>query len=293
MKNYINLSKSLSLSIVAALMIGAGALVLSSCEVELPAAGSVEDMTPPKADFSSSADNTNSKLLIFSNLSASSTDYIWDFGDGNTSYDKDPTNLYPAEGTYAVTLTASDKLGVTSITTKDVLVTVPQVYEPFILEPGFESFQLENGTGDGRDSWRAPSGSRDDRPLGMGNVIQITGSPVSFGDSGAKLPSDNTRCGYQLITVIPDSDYKVTFYYTMKTTPAGTLTVAILGGEVTDPADVAAATLASVTVNDQTDDSAYVKASVDFNSGSNTGIVIYFTNVDVETRVDEFTIENN
>ena len=144
MKNYINLSKSLSLSIVAALMIGAGALVLSSCEVELPAAGSVEDMTPPKADFSSSADNTNSKLLIFSNLSASSTDYIWDFGDGNTSYDKDPTNLYPAEGTYAVTLTASDKLGVTSITTKDVLVTVPQVYEPFILEPGFESFQLEN-----------------------------------------------------------------------------------------------------------------------------------------------------
>ncbi len=293
MKKYINISKSLSLSIIALLMIGAGALVLSSCAEDIPAAGSIEDKTPPNADFSSSADQSNSKLLVFSNFSASATDYIWDFGDGNTSLDKDPRNLYPAEGIYTVTLTASDKLGVTSTTTKDVLVTVPQTYEPFILEPGFESGQLENGTGDGRDSWRAPSGARDDRPAGMGGPVQITGSPVSFGDSGAKLPSGGTRCGYQLITVIPDSDYKVTFYYTMKTSPVGSLTVAILGGEVTDPADVAAATIESVTVNDQADASAYVKTSVDFNSGSNTGIVIYFTNEDVETRLDEFTIENN
>ena len=143
MKNYINLSKSLSLSIVAALMIGAGALVLSSCEVELPAAGSVEDMTPPKADFSSSADNTNSKLLIFSNLSASSTDYIWDFGDGNTSYDKDPTNLYPAEGTYTVTLTASDKLGVTSITTKDVWLPYPRSMSHLYWNQDLKVFSLK------------------------------------------------------------------------------------------------------------------------------------------------------
>jgi len=291
MKNYINLSKSFSFSIVVVLLIGAGALTLTSCtEEEIPAAGSIEDLTPPKADFSSSADNTDSKKILFSNTSASATDYVWDFGDGNTSYDKNPTNLYPAEGTYSVTLVASDKLNVSSTVTKDVTVTVPQLYEPFILEPGFEDGMLEDGLGDGRDSWRTGG---DDRPAGMGGVIQITGSPVSFGDQGAKLPSDMTRAGYQLVTVIPDSDYKVSFYYTMKTTPVGSLTVYILAGDVTNPADVAAATIASVTVYDQSDDSAYVKESIDFNSGSNTAIAIYFINDAVETRVDEFTIANN
>lgn len=292
MKKHKNISRSHGLSLIFMLM-AIGGFLFSSCEVELPLAGSQPDLTPPKAEFVAGADNTDARLIKFSNLSTSATDYHWDFGDGNTSTDKEPVNLYPGEGMYSVTLTATDKLGATSQINKEVEVSVPEVYEPVIFEPGFEPGGLENGTGDGRDSWRAPSGSRDDRPAGMGNVIQITGSPVSFGIAGAKMPSDNTRCGYQLVTVIPDTDYKVSFYYTMKATPVGSLTVAILGGEVTDPAAVAAATIESVTVNDQSSPDTYVKASIDFNSGPNTAVAIYFTNTDVEARLDEFTIENN
>ena len=267
-------------------------VVITSCEFQLPEAGSLPDETPPKADFSYSPDQNNSRLINFTNTSLSATDFEWDFGDGNVSIDKDPANLYPGEGTYTVTLTATDKLGASNTFTGDVEVTVPQKYQPVILEPGFEDGQLEGGLGDGRDSWRAPSGSNEDRPIGLGGVIQITGDPVSFGVQGAKLPSDNTRCGYQQITVEPDTDYSLSFYYTMKNdNAAGTLTVAILGGPVSDPSEVAGATIASVTLNDQSDPSSYVKTAMDFNSGSNTAIVIYFTNQDIEARLDEFAIE--
>lgn len=270
-----------------------GLVVLaSSCQFELPEAGSLPDNTPPKAAFTTSPDQDDARLITFTNTSASATDFAWDFGDGNISIDKNPTNLYPAEGSYTVTLIASDKLGVTNTLTRDIEVVVPKFYQPVIYEAGFEDGMLEGGLGDGRDSWRAPSGCREDRPLGLGGVIQITGSPVFNGDQGAKLPNDNTRAGYQQVTVEPDTDYKLTFYYTMKDdNPAGTLTVAILGGPVCDPADVAGATIESVTVNDQSNPDAYVKQALEFNSGPNTAIVIYFTNQDIEARLDDFAIE--
>ncbi|NUM48073.1 MAG: PKD domain-containing protein, partial [Anaerolineales bacterium] len=37
--------------------------------------------------------------------------YLWDFGDGNTSTDVNPTHLYATLGTYTVTLTATNTLG--------------------------------------------------------------------------------------------------------------------------------------------------------------------------------------
>ena len=52
-------------------------------------------------------------------------------------------------------------------------------FQPIILEAGFEDDTLPEGGGDGRDSWRNSD---------LGGVIQITGSPVTFGDQGAKLP---------------------------------------------------------------------------------------------------------
>ena len=76
----------------------------------------------------------------------------------------------------------------------------------------------------------------------------------------------------------------------MKETPAGTMTVSILAGDVTDPAEVVNARINSITVDDQTDDSMYLPASVSFNSGSNTEVAIYFTNAGVECRIDTFTI---
>ena len=257
-------------------------LFVSSCDdLELPGVGELEDLTPPAAAFSTMASDGNFLEISFTNESISSTDFVWDFGDGTTSTEKNPTHVYADEGEYSVTLTASDKLNQSNSVTELVFITEPVVlFTPEILNPGFD----EEGDDSFRDGWRNGD---------LGGVIQITSSPVHDGEKAAKLPSDGSRIGYQLITVQPEKEYTVSFYYTLKTSPAGSITVSILDGEVTDPAAVEGATLSSFTGTDQTAASDYVLGSVTFNSGDNTQVAIYFNNSGAEARIDSFTIVEN
>jgi len=54
-------------------------------------------------------------------LQGATSTYSWDFGDGNTSSDRNPTNTYAAPGTYTVTLTAFNGCE-SDITTQTVTV---------------------------------------------------------------------------------------------------------------------------------------------------------------------------
>lgn len=257
------------------------AIFIVSCDAALPEEGSIADATPPSADFAAEPNESNYKEINFVNLSASATDYAWELGDGTTSTEKNPTHEYDTTGFYTVKLTSSDKLGVSNSTTKTIEIVEPVVsFTPVILNPDFD----EEGTDSYRDNWRNGD---------LGGVIQITSSPTHSGAKAAKLPSGGDRIGYQLIAVEPNKDYTVSFYYTMKTSPAGSLTVSILNGHVTDPTLVAGATIQSVTLNDQTSASDYVAASITFNSGTSTEVAILFGNVDVESRIDTFTIVEN
>lgn len=47
----------------------------------------------------------------FRNLSENSTEYFWDFGDGFTSTESDPSHAYTQEGTYDIMLVATNELG--------------------------------------------------------------------------------------------------------------------------------------------------------------------------------------
>lgn len=74
----------------------------------------------PTADFI--ADTTNSTCpplaVQFSNLSTnidSSTTYLWNFGDGNTSSLQNPFHTYNIAGTYDVSLIATDANGCSNI----------------------------------------------------------------------------------------------------------------------------------------------------------------------------------
>ncbi len=49
------------------------------------------------------------------------TSVIWDFGDGNTSTDLDPTHIYNIRGTFPITLTATDANGCSTTFTKDTV----------------------------------------------------------------------------------------------------------------------------------------------------------------------------
>lgn len=292
-----------------------------SCDFkfELPEAGSLEDLTPPNAGFSYTANDTNHLNYSFTNESGSATDFVWDFGDGNTSTDANPTHIYASEGEYTVTLTSTDKLNVSDETSNsftiyppnycvelDVFIgdpcddgdpetsddtineacicggDLPKII-PVISEPGFEDNSDVVGCGDGndgRDCWRNDAGG----------VIQITSDPVFKGEQAAKLPSDGDRVGLQEIEVSPNQDYILTFYYTMKAEP-GTLTVAILSDFVTSLDQVADATIASIALTDNSDPSAYVMAELEFNTGDNEEVSIFFHNEGSECRLDDFVIQ--
>ena len=63
---------------------------------------------PPTAEFEA---NVNGLEVSFTNLTIDANSYEWDFGDGNSSSDENPTHLYEMAGDYTVILTAENECG--------------------------------------------------------------------------------------------------------------------------------------------------------------------------------------
>ncbi|MCO6496667.1 MAG: PKD domain-containing protein [Chitinophagaceae bacterium] len=76
------------------------------------------------------------KPTLFTNLSVGAVSYLWNFGDGDTSTEKNPQHTFPATGTYNVCLTATNSFGCTADTCMDVsalikpLLDVPKAFTP-------------------------------------------------------------------------------------------------------------------------------------------------------------------
>lgn len=91
----------------------------------------------PHADFSWTPNPPEpNKPNKFTNLSTGAINYLWNFGDGNTSTDKDPIHIYEKDGTYTVCLTATNEWGCRDTVCKSVrgivipLVDVPTGFSP-------------------------------------------------------------------------------------------------------------------------------------------------------------------
>ena len=89
------------------------------CKASSKNAISIIDPVDPLADFIYSA---NEKTISFTNKSSAAISYSWDFGDGVKSPEKNPVYVYAADGSYQVTLTATNICGVSK--TVSYLVTV-------------------------------------------------------------------------------------------------------------------------------------------------------------------------
>ncbi|GJM34085.1 MAG: hypothetical protein DHS20C18_30860 [Saprospiraceae bacterium] len=76
---------------------------------------------PPTANFASTITGNE---VFFDNLSQGATSFSWNFGDGNTSTDYSPTHIYTVDGTYTVSLTATNECGSTTETV-DVVIESP------------------------------------------------------------------------------------------------------------------------------------------------------------------------
>jgi PKD repeat protein len=62
----------------------------------------------PSANFSESISGNTATFTNSSSSINSTLNYYWDFGDGNTSSIQNPSHTYATNGTYTITLIASD-----------------------------------------------------------------------------------------------------------------------------------------------------------------------------------------
>lgn len=60
--------------------------------------------------------------VLFANNTSGTSSQLWEFGDGNTSTDFDPTHTYLEEGTYEVTLSVVDECGRMGIKNDEVVI---------------------------------------------------------------------------------------------------------------------------------------------------------------------------
>jgi PKD repeat protein len=76
----------------------------------------------PTANFTSNVAGQNA---TFSNSSSNALTYSWNFGDGGSSADQNPTHVYTTDGTYTVILTVTNACGTSTISQNVVINTSP------------------------------------------------------------------------------------------------------------------------------------------------------------------------
>lgn len=86
-----------------------------------------DDMPSPTpiASFQYTISTDNFLEVTFQNFSQNSTSYTWDFGDGETSTEKDPVHTYATGGTYTVKLTSANAAGVTANRSETIMLMDP------------------------------------------------------------------------------------------------------------------------------------------------------------------------
>ena len=270
---------------------------------DLPEAGSLADNSLPTANFTYIPNAINFKTIEFNNLSTESIEYFWDFGDGNTSTDKDPSFTFAAgEGTYPVTLTAIDGNDATNTVTLDV-----DVIDRFVPVP----VTIKNGNFDGGSAdWKFtefnggnvnPFNSSSD-----GSFTNYDGSDNGAKTKGAKWTGStsvsagaNARYAYQPILVsetLVDRTVKyiLEFEYAIKS-PAeqagvavggNRIFAAVLDGHFVDGAVAVASTPLKTFVADEVKGKAsHTTAKVEFTTNATGEVSIMFS---AETAVDVY-----
>ncbi|MEP7168603.1 MAG: PKD domain-containing protein [Bacteroidota bacterium] len=85
----------------------------SGCTKTITISNMITVYPEPEAEFMPDPANTNIlyPVINFNNLSTGSISQSWNFGDGSTSTDEDPTHTYSDTGTYLVTLYVENSFG--------------------------------------------------------------------------------------------------------------------------------------------------------------------------------------
>jgi len=93
---------------------------LTSCEPE-------EEVLDPVASFQYEVSTDNFLEVSFTNFSQNAVSYSWDFGDGETSTEENPTHVYAGADSYTVTLTATNDADVSATFDETIEITDPEL----------------------------------------------------------------------------------------------------------------------------------------------------------------------
>lgn len=105
----------------------------------LVAAGPVGNL--PVAEFLASTDSVDihdNETIFFTNNSTNATGWFWNFGDGNSSNEENPSHQFVAPGEYTISLTAMSSDSCTNGATTKILVT-DDFISPVRPDPTFEN----------------------------------------------------------------------------------------------------------------------------------------------------------
>ena len=237
--------------------------LFSSCDFDfaLPESGSIADETLPTAAFSfSQTDPEDFRVVTFTNESGSATDYAWDFGGGNTSTDKDPMFTFAGEGTYTVSLSVSDKNGVSDQVSRDIEVIKPEVPDAIVptvingdFTEGQDDWKVSTFTGGTTSPFNSSSDGSNLDYDGNDTGAKTPGAKWTNGTSAGPLASGSSRYAYQAFTVSADTEYILELEYAIKADAEDVeggdrLVFEILDGHYEDGADAVNAPKLSTTV---------------------------------------------
>lgn len=292
---------------------------------DLPNSNSMIDNQLPEANFSYSADENDFTIIHFQDLSSESNVFSWNFGNGATSDEQDPTYTFPGEGTYPVTLTTSDSNGASDSITIDVEVVEPEepeVPDPVLVNADFDKLPRLSGSDCSCSAW-------DNDDIGEQGESSTVGGVESF------LKWDNNEPDhiYQEFEVVPNADYLIEIVVSFKplennTPPAPSmLELRVLAGSgyiggysptyyataeefpssgygyttVAQVEDSANNLLTETIANPSTED--YITYTYIFNSGANDSVALFVRGIggaatgdygynsgDEEIRADSVTI---
>lgn len=148
----------------------------------------------PLADFTTDTLNgcEDDRIFIFTNSSSGASNYIWDFGDGQSSTQANPQHIYSSPGNYCVKLIAENANGCRHLKTQSSCITVhpsPQTTITASQTSTCDSntvFQF-NGTGSGIAVWQWD--------FGDGNTSNLPSPTHQYGATGqfqVSLVASNT-----------------------------------------------------------------------------------------------------
>ena len=251
--------------------------------------------TVPNFTFS-----TSSLTVQFTDDSLLAVSYSWDFGDGNTSTEMNPTHTYAVAGAYDVTLTTTNEANVA----RSITITVPvggvtPTFAAVIQNADFQTFPTsENNNNDLVDAWTIDPDNTfndgTDTPFNFwrnDDLEAFVSTPANNGGSGTtdkgsssgtnaqsaggtssrslKFDSSGERAYQPFEVEVGVEGYSITAFVKTETTPIGDVegTLYILSDEPATDNDLPALTLASVQVISNDIDT-WQQISLSFNADS-------------------------